>query len=77
MTDDRPGWPCSRCHATDQQVACVRYGARNHRSTFEFKCIDQSACDFRKAALPEPTKRTVAEIRAELNAVRAARQVAR
>lgn len=52
---------CSRCHATDQQVACIRHGARNRRSWFEYLCIDQAGCDFRKAALVEPPRMTLKE----------------
>ena len=70
-------FPCSRCHATDQTVACVRYGARNHRSTFNYLCIDTAGCDFRLAALPETPRMTLAERFADNRARWAARQAVR
>ena len=42
---------CSRCHATDQQVAAVRYGVQHGRSFFRFLCLDVVACEARREAL--------------------------
>lgn len=51
---DTHSFPCSRCHATDQQVAAVRYGVQHGRSLFRYLCLDTAGCDARHAALETP-----------------------